>query len=386
MLALGMKRIVWIDLAKGLAILWVVYFHFFTTYIIATPSPMAGHFMADVAGAHGWDNPAASLATLGRIVWFAISQAGYHAVGVFIMLSGWSLAATTWRKAEKAPIKWGSWYWARFIRLYPMYWVAHLVLLLTPFTWLEPIDYRFLISLTGLRMIQIESIFVYGNAAWWFFALLIQLVAIFPLLFWVLRRLGPWPFFLFAVVVGFAVRYVQLVVWQSNGSWTLGGFALARLPEFALGMALGIAHLQNREGVERFILGVPAILMGLFLYWFAPVFFTGLIPYVGADLYTGACCFLVVIGLCGLLEKSPFIAKWLGLVGVFSYGVYLIHQPFVIWIGLAIRGFPEWAFFLIAAGVLIVMSAAGIFLEKQINRLVDWLVGGKETAKKTNTP
>jgi peptidoglycan/LPS O-acetylase OafA/YrhL len=143
-----------------------------------------------------------------------------------------------------------------------------------------------------------------------------------------------------------------------------------------------VAHLRNRAGVERFILGIPAIVVGLCLYWFAPVFFTGLVPYIGADLYTGFCCFLVVIGLCGLLEKSPFVVKWLGLVGVFSYGVYLIHQPFVIWIGLAIRGVPVWAFFLIAVGVLIVMSAAGIFLEKQINRLVDWLVGGGEGAKK----
>src|SRR4029077_1275740 len=27
-----MKRLVWLDIAKGLAILWVVYFHFFKTY------------------------------------------------------------------------------------------------------------------------------------------------------------------------------------------------------------------------------------------------------------------------------------------------------------------------------------------------------------------
>jgi peptidoglycan/LPS O-acetylase OafA/YrhL len=27
-----MKRLLWLDVAKGLAILWVVYFHFFRTY------------------------------------------------------------------------------------------------------------------------------------------------------------------------------------------------------------------------------------------------------------------------------------------------------------------------------------------------------------------
>lgn len=376
-----MKRLVWIDLAKGLAILWVVYFHFFTTYADA-PSPMSGKFIAEVAGANGWDGLGASLQTLARIIWIAISQCGYHPVGLFVILSGWSLAATTWRKADKAPIEWRGWYWARFIRLYPMYWVAHLVLLLAPFTWLEPIDSRIFISLSGLRMIQIESNFMYGNAAWWYFALLIQLVALFPLLFWAMRRLGPWPFFLLATALGLSVRYVQLAVWYSNGWWTLGGFALARLPEFALGMALGIAHLRNREGVEWFILGAPAVATGLVLYWFAPMMFSGLLPYIGADLYTGICCFLVVVGLCGWLEKSPFVVKWLGLVGLYSYGVYLIHQPFVIWLGLRIKTVPVWGFLLISVGVLLVLGAAGIFLEKRVNLLVDRLTGDEKAPKK----
>ncbi len=372
-----MKRVIWIDLAKGFAILWVVYFHFVTCYADMA-SPMSGHFIRDVAGEHGWDSLDAGLATVGRIVWMAISQVGFHAVGLFILLSGWSLAATTWRKAEKGPIAWGEWYWARFIRLYPMYWMAHLVFLLTPFTWLEPVDGRFLLSLTGLRFIDITMNFMYANSAWWYFSMLIQLVVLFPLLFWLLRKLGPWPFFFAACAVGFAVRWVQLGVWFSNGWWTLGGFALARLPEFALGMALGVAHLRQREGVERWILGAPAVLAGLVLYCFAPLVYSGLIPYVFADLYTGVCCFLVVVGLCGWLEKSPFIAKWLGLVGVFSYGVYLVHQPFVIWLGVRIREVPIGAFLLIAVGVLAALSAVGIFLEKRVNLLVDRLTEKKK--------
>lgn len=374
------KRTVWIDLAKGLAILWVVYFHFFTTYYEGAPSPTSGKLIAEVAGAHGWDDFGSSVLTVTRIIWFAISMSGFHPVGLFILLSGWSLAATTWRKADKAPIGWGEWYWARFIRLYPMYWVAHLVLLIAPFTWLEPIDWRFLVSATGLRMYDIKSNFMYGNAAWWYFALLIQLVALFPLLFWLIRRLGPWPFLLLGLAIGFGTRYSQLVLSPTVGEWTLGGFALSRLPEFALGMTLGVLHLQNREGVERWLLGAPGFFGGLVLYWFAYLFYQGAIPYIGADLWTGTCCFLVVVGLCGWLEKSAFIVKWLGLVGAFSYGIYLIHQPFVIWIGKQpwVRALPAWQFMLLVVVVLFVLSVVGIFLEKRVNQLVDRLTDGEK--------
>lgn len=373
-----MKRTVWIDLAKGLAILWVVYFHFFTTYDEHAPSPTSGKLWAEVAGAHGWDTPGSTLWTIARGLGYAFSMSGFHPVGLFILLSGWSLAATTWRKADKAPVDWREWYWARFIRLYPMYWVAHLALLLTPFTWLEPIDWRFLVSATGLRMYDIKSNFMYGNAAWWYFALLIQLVAAFPLFFWLIRRLGPWPFLGVGLLIGFATRYYQLILSPTVGEWTLGGFALSRLPEFALGMTLGVLHLQNRDAVERWLLGAPGFFGGLVLYCFAFLFYKGAGPYIGADLYTGTCCFLVVVGLCGWLEKSPFIAKWLGLVGAYSYGIYLIHQPFVIWIGKDIRWMPVWQFALVVLVVLTVLSAAGIFLEKRINQLVDRLQGGEK--------
>jgi peptidoglycan/LPS O-acetylase OafA/YrhL len=94
-----------------------------------------------------------------------ISLLGFHAVGLFVLLGGWSLAATTWRKAEREPVRWGNWLKQRLMRLFPMYWTAHLVFLVMPFTWLEPIDGRFLISLTGLRWIPIESNFLYQNAA-----------------------------------------------------------------------------------------------------------------------------------------------------------------------------------------------------------------------------
>ena len=373
-----MKRLLWLDIAKGLAILWVVYFHFFQTYRGA-PSPMSGTFIAEVAGDHGFDGTVAALRTSAKLVWYAISEVGYHAVGAFILISGWSLASATARRAAKGPIAWGEWYKSRLIRLYPMYWVAHLVYLLSPFVArLEPIDSRIFVSLSGLRMIDIESNFFYLNAAWWYFAMLIQLYLIFPLLFATMRKVGSIRFLVLAFLLGFGMRYLMLEVWHSIGPWILGGIALSRLPEFALGMVLGIAHAKNSERVERILLGGVGLALGLALYFVAPVFYRGNTPYVFADLWTGMCCFLCLVGVAGLLEKWAVAAKWIGLAGAFSYGIYLVHQPYVIWLGLRIQDQPAWIFFFILAATLIVIGTWGVWLEKLANAALERVLGGKK--------
>ena len=358
-----MKRMLWLDVAKGLAILIVVYFHFFRTY-----------FEHGVLPPPDWTHFSTGLLSVLSIAWFKVSNLGFHAVGVFIILSGWALMQSTARRADRGALAWGEWYRARFLRLYPMYWVAHLVYLISPFTArFEKIDSRFILSLLGLRFIDITNNFFYLNAAWWYFTMLIQFYLIFPLLFQAARKCGPGPFFFMACAIGFAVRYLLLVVFQANGMWVLGGFALCRLPEFALGMAIAMWASRQPNRVERFLLGGFGLLGGLLFYPLALQFYRGLIPYVFVDLATGACCFLVLVGLAGIIARIGPLARLLGLVGTFSYGIYLIHHPYVIWLGLRIRQQPIWMFLLIALATLAVISLWGTFLEQTINRLVDRL-------------
>ena len=362
-----MKRLVWLDIAKGLAILVVVYFHFFRTYFEHGTLPPPD-----------WSSLAAGLVTFAGIAWLKLSGLGFHAVGVFIILSGWALMQSTAHRADAHPIAWGEWYRARFIRLYPMYWVAHLVYLVSPFTArFEKIDSRFLLSLLGLRFIDIENNFYYLNAAWWYVGMLIQFYLIFPLLFRAARRLGPGPFLLGACALGFFTRYLLLVAYPQNGMWVQGGLALCRLPEFALGMALGMWDSRAPRRVESFLLGGLGLLSGVVLYPAALRFYHGLGPYIFVDFATGACCFLVLVGLAGIIARFSFPTRVLGLVGAFSYGVYLIHHPYVIWLGLRIRDQPVWMFFLITLVTLAVLCAWGMTLEKATNSLVNRIVQRK---------
>lgn len=362
-----MKRLLWLDVTKGLAILVVVYFHFFRTYFEhgALPPP-------------DWSSLAADLTTFLGLAWLNLSGLGFHAVGVFIILSGWALMQSTARRADAGEMAWGEWYRARLVRLYPMYWVAHLVYLVSPFTArFEKIDGRFLLSLLGLRFIDIESNFYYLNAAWWYFGMLIQFYLIFPLLFWAARKLGPSTFLLAACALGFFVRYLMLVPYPQNGMWVQGGLALCRLPEFALGMAFGMWDSRAPARMERFLLGGFGLLTGVVLYPAALQLYHGLAPYIFVDFATGGCCFLVLVGLAGVIARFPAPAKVLRLVGAFSYGVYLIHHPYVIWLGLRIREQPIWMFLLITVATLAVLCAWGMLLEKATNGLVNILLRTK---------
>jgi peptidoglycan/LPS O-acetylase OafA/YrhL len=365
-----MKRLLWIDISKGLAILFVAYFHFFRTY-----------FEHGVLPPVDWNGLAASALTILRLVWFKVSGLGFHAVGVFIILSGWTLMQSTMRRTESGAIAWGTWYRSRFLRLYPMYWVAHLVYLVSPFeARLEPVDSRIILSLLGLRFIDIQMNFMYLNAAWWYFSMLIQFYLIFPLLFWVARRLGPLRFLLIACALGFFARYVSLVLWPQNGLWVLGGFAICRLPELALGMSLAMWHIQSAARLEWFLLRGTGLVVGLILYPAALLLYHGATAYVFVDFATGACCFLEIVGIAGIISLFKGPTKLFGLVGLYSYGLYLIHQPYVIWLGLRIREQPIWMFLLIAVATLAVLSAWGTLLEKATNTLVNKLTSGTKTA------
>src|SRR3954454_6990070 len=365
-----MKRLLWIDISKGLAILFVAYFHFCSTY-----------FQHGVLPPPDWNDLAASVLTILRLVWSKVSGLGFHAVGVFIILGGWTLMQSTMRRDESGPLAWGSWYRARFLRLYPMYWVAHLVYLVSPFVArLEPVDSRIILSLLGLRFIDIQMNFMYLNAAWWYFSMLIQFYLIFPLLLWTARRVGPWWFLIIACAAGFFARYVLLVLWPQNGLWVLGGFAICRLPEFALGMSLAMWYTRSPVRMEWFLLRGAGFIAGLILYPAALQLYHGLYDYIFVDFATGTCCLLEIVGIAGLISLFNLPAKLFRIVGLYSYGFYLTHQPYVIWLGLRIREVPIWAFILICIPTLVVLSAWGMLLEKGTNTLVSKLLSRRRPA------
>jgi peptidoglycan/LPS O-acetylase OafA/YrhL len=116
------------------------------------------------------------------------------------------------------------------------------------------------------------------------------------------------------------------------------------------------------------------------LYPAALQLYHGLYDYIFVDFATGTCLFLEIIGIAGVISLFQWPAKIFGLVGIYSYGLYLIHQPYVIWLGLRIREQPIWMFLLIAIATLAVLSAWGMLLEKATDTLVSKLFPAKKRA------
>jgi peptidoglycan/LPS O-acetylase OafA/YrhL len=152
------------------------------------------------------------------------------------------------------------------------------------------------------------------------------------------------------------------------------------LPEFALGISLAMWHRQSAARVEWFLLRGAGFVIGLILYPAALQLYHGLYDYIFVDFATGACCMLEIVGIAGIISLFSGPAKLFGLVGLYSYGLYLIHQPYVIWLGLRIREVPIWLFLLIAIATLAVLSAWGMLLEKSTNTLVNKLISSRKTA------
>ncbi len=365
-------RMAWLDVTKGLAILWVVYFHSFTCWI-KPPSPIEPGFFREVGRPESWTGLETFLGGMGRVAGIGLSQLGFHAVGLFLVASGFVLAQAAVRGAQGGGVSWASWMGSRLFRLYPMYWFAHLIYLLSPFqARLEPVDWRFGVSLSGLRFLWIDWNFFYLNAAWWYFCLILQLFALFPPLFFFLRRWGPVRFLLAAVILGFTVRYLLLYVHPVSGQYLLGGCGLSRLPEFAFGMVLGTLHAGNREKFERWLLGGPGFLAGLLLYPLVLAAYRIPRGYIAVDLLAGIACFLVVAGASGFWMRIPLLGSWLAWAGTFSYGIYLVHQPYAIHLASSLKGQPAWQAVPQLLAIAALLALWGGHLEKFLG---GWLGG-----------
>ncbi|MEY2532081.1 MAG: hypothetical protein QOI96_2166, partial [Verrucomicrobiota bacterium] len=142
----------------------------------------------------------------------------------------------------------------------------------------------------------------------------------------------------------------------------------------------GMWHARSTSRAEWFLLRGPGLIAGLILYPLALKLYDNGIAYVFCDLGTGACCFLAIAGIAGLISRVAGLANIIGLVGVYSYGLYLIHQPYVIWLGLKIRPQPIWVFILIFLITAAVLSAWGMILEKTTNTLVTKLLPARKPA------
>lgn len=327
-------RLSWVDITKGISIYWIALFHFFITYdngkhpwplkLAAIPS-----FVRDCAHGSLWVEMGCSIDALLA----AFFQRGSQAVGVFVVLSGFGLTYAL-AKTGHPQGGWVNWYKRRLLRLFPMYWLSHILILISPFTYLhDPVDYRFFLSLMGDRVYPAETLFYYYVPAWWFFGLLVELYIVFPLLFRSMQKLGPVRFLALSAFTTIVSRYILFDVLHSHGNYSQGAFFGARLWEFAAGMVLAFYYRHHPALVEEHLFSRLTLCAGIVLYTLGTYSYQPTFTYTLTDAFTGIGLFIIIANVSRRMEFLPTLRSALVYIGAYSYGIYLLHQPYVMHFG-----------------------------------------------------
>jgi peptidoglycan/LPS O-acetylase OafA/YrhL len=371
-------RLAWLDGVRGLAILWVVFFHFFKAYAHdGFPDALRPHYFATFLERCGPDSFGATLACIGRAIFVAVSQLGFHAVGAFVVMSGFGLAYSL-AGTGNPENGWSGWYRSRVLRLFPMYWVAHLIYLVSPFQARpEPLDYRFILSFLGDRIIPIYTIFNYANAAWWYFDLILELYIVFPLLFRFLQKAGTGWFLAVCGLETVASRYLLLFVIPTSSNWLLGGFGGCRLWEFAFGMVVGSWYRQSRTWVDTRLFRPVTLIAGVLLYTAGLYSYGSALTYTLTDALIGTGLFVILAHIAYESRRLARVEWAFAYVGAFSYGLYLIHQPYVIYLGERMRGMSLSEFVAIACPVIAALAIISAQLERYVARLTNRAFEGR---------
>jgi len=367
-------RFQWLDSVRGMAVIWIALYHCLLSYGAGSlPWPFTfGSFPGFVhqcgQGSTFWNCSCAVEAIIAAII-----QRGPQAVGVFILFSGFGL---TYSLAKHGGLKtsWALWYWRRLTRLFPVYWLAHLVFLVSPFAALhDPVDYRFLLSFFGDRVFPIDNMFFYFVPAWWFLGLLIELYIFFPLLYKLMDRLGWVKYLLLCILLSSAARYVLVDIVKANGYYEMGGFFVCRLWEFGAGMTMGKLMGERPDWTLGRLLSLRGFLAGVIVYTLGLYCYQPNFLYSFSDGLTAMGLSVILIHVAYRFNRVPGLGSSLALAGVYSYGIYLFHQPYVMYAGENLRAHSLGVFLVFAFALSVLVGLVSMCFEYTVNRAVTLL-------------
>jgi peptidoglycan/LPS O-acetylase OafA/YrhL len=255
-----------------------------------------------------------------------IGWGGEHGVQLFLILSGFGLTWGLLSQPGDRPIPLRDFYSRRLVRIYPLWWGVHLFFIVL---WvLLGFGLSLSRSATYLSMIGVRitpGLLYYFSPAWWFFGLILQLYLIYPLLWKVLRRIGPFSFLTIGLLVGFVGRSLgALVFGEYLDAWLRGAIFLTRLPEFVFGISLAAWLHRMPDQTDRW-LRRPAILLASMLSLVAGGALALTLPGMAvAPFLLGVGAFVLLYAAFARTKSQ--IGTW---IGRHSYSLYLLHHPLI---------------------------------------------------------
>jgi peptidoglycan/LPS O-acetylase OafA/YrhL len=377
--ALPTGRFQWLDSVKGMCVIWIAFFHCTLSYSNGRfPSPLTisslSSFVEQCAPGSGFGK----LLCAAKAIVAAVLLRGSQGVGVFLLFSGFGLTYSL-IKSGGFEVSWANWYKRRFARLFPIYWLAHLVIVISPFAVLrDKIDYRFLLSFFGDRFYPVDKMFYYLVPAWWFSGMLIEFYIAFPLLFRLMQKLGWLKHMAFCIVATLSARFA-LQMMKANGDYAMGAFFVCRLWEFGAGMVLGKLMAEEPGETFRRLISWKGLFLGIIMYVLGFLTYQPNFLFNVSDGLTAMGLSIILIHAAYYLERAPGLGRVFALAGVYSYGIYLFHQPYVIFAGEKLRPYSFVVFLIAASAVVILISVISMGFEYAVNRA---LPGRAQSGKK----
>lgn len=352
-------------------------------------------------------NSLRALAVIGVLLYHAfpsVIQGGYFGVLIFFAVSGY-LGAYTMREAIRSGrINLFSYYWKRFLRIYP----ALIIVVLASLGVLSMIDMNRMINA------QEEALSIVGgyNNYWqmkvnadyfadltntspfthlWYIAILIQYEILWPILAWIYsmirRHVSPGAalggFFLITAL-SFFVMPVKMLMSSEINITNLYYATECRVFTLLAGSCLGLMHAEglHLKGLRSGNRVIPLLIWIVFVLLSAFIFYTVSGTYLwvycgGMQVYTLFICLIIEMmimnrkNLRGILDDrlSNFLTKY-------SYGIYLWQYPVLFLTGIAgLKG--GFAFPLQLALILILSIWMDMFLKP--------LTGKKKSGQKVRT-
>ena len=236
---------------------------------------------------------------------------GEVGVDIFLLISGYAVTASVRRRSP------GDFFRRRFFRIFPAYWFANALFVGLDW-WCKGIAHSWhsvLLHALGLHAFGPEFDFWDINMSFWFLALLVPMYACVPAFRAYrgsLATIAAW---------GLTLGCISSLLYDQIGFHGHVEHLTVRIPSFFVGIAAaGWSEASAEQRRPNLFLGAALV--------FAFVLYVARGDYFNYPLQ-GILVVLAYLGLRGLFARLG-LAWLLALLGVFSYEIFLLHQPFII--------------------------------------------------------
>lgn len=324
-------RIECLDALRGAAALFVLWFHCYLYTFTPERIGLAGD----------WSSTATPITA--PLLLFLPFQYGDTGVALFFVLSGFVIHYSVLR-AEKLDSP--AFLWRRFWRLYPAYLFALTAFVTTSFA-KDPVKaaWTYLVFLLSGQNL-FEWTYREVNSSFWSLAVEVQFYLLYPLFYAMRSRWGCGR----ALAATFVVCTLGRIAAACLQDWNkpLAGELWHNTQTLWFDWALGAYIAERwRDGGRVFqrpwlwvVVFAPPFLIAPFVKALHPLGFT-----FGSVLYA----VLLEVALHGRVPTwrlARAVYLWLGSVGVYSYSLYLLHQPPILGIDAILRPIhgtdPKW--------------------------------------------